>query len=408
MSTRPIVFHHPPTTSPSDRGQKVNLFANKYITFAFGVTLILTYTGIACSPAPQTPTVVASASTVVQAPPPHFDCDDSIAHQGPISSIAFAKNGEFLLSSAGDTIVWALNSKLPHKKVSGGKALATSPDGNYFVHDQNGKLRMAALPSGDTIRMLEGHSKGVLSISFFPNSKQIATSGSDEIVRTWSLESAAALSGGRVAGGANTVAVCPDGKCIISAGKQSIDVWSPDGEQPFRSFKRNLYDVQNIIISKDGKMLVTSSKTSPESEEWLVRLWSFPQLRLQKTIIRPDARTEIESPAAKPGAPKKKLFKDIPVSAIALSNDAKTLAIATGKVIELWDTTTTKRKSILGQHKGTVTALTFGPNDDVIASGAANDVIRLWPLNGSSSTCLFDEEATLMTRKTISNAAVTE
>ena len=90
--------------------------------------------------------------------------------------------------------IWEVASgkKLKSEKVNHNKTkteLAFSNDGKYLVvgstANKNAQPEIWDVPSFSRVAVLEGHTGSVLSVDFRPDSKQIATAGSDAQVMTW-------------------------------------------------------------------------------------------------------------------------------------------------------------------------------------------------------------------------------
>ena len=51
------------------------------------------------------------------------------------------------------------------------------------------KVRIWNVESGDCIKILEGHTNGVLGVSFSPNNQYVVSGSNDTTVRIWDVES---------------------------------------------------------------------------------------------------------------------------------------------------------------------------------------------------------------------------
>jgi WD40 repeat protein len=150
-------------------------------------------------------------------------------HSGRVTSIAFSRNGERLVSGGNRTItVWDARTGRELRTILSGSihSVAFSPDGKRIAsghHDKTIKLWDTA--NGRELRTLEGHSAKVFSVAFSPDGKRLA-SGSHGTVKLWDIETGhelLTLKGH--AGGAHFVAFGPDGRLLISGGDGTIRFW---------------------------------------------------------------------------------------------------------------------------------------------------------------------------------------
>jgi WD40 repeat protein len=74
------------------------------------------------------------------------------------------------------------------------------------------------------------------------------------------------------------------------------------------------------------------------------------------------------------------LFKGVDPSMLAVSHDAKQLAISSeeAEAVEIWNLATGKRNQLLQDGAGGAARLVFSPNDEALVSTNYNNDIRLW------------------------------
>jgi WD40 repeat protein len=78
-----------------------------------------------------------------------------------------------------------------------------------------------------------------------------------------------------------------------------------------------------------------------------------------------------------------------PVHSVSFSFDYQYFATSSGNTIYVWDAATGKPKKILSGHTGEVTAVSFNPFNNTLASGSKDKTIRIWDaLKGNVVTIL--------------------
>jgi ferric-dicitrate binding protein FerR (iron transport regulator) len=81
---------------------------------------------------------------------------------------------------------------------------------------------------------------------------------------------------------------------------------------------------------------------------------------------------------------KRRIVRDLPgvrrAHALAFTPDRRTLALAAGKGVQLWDAGDRRERLILGERTDRVRCLAVGPDGRTVAAGCADGRIRLWDL----------------------------
>jgi WD40 repeat protein len=80
------------------------------------------------------------------------------------------------------------------------------------------------------------------------------------------------------------------------------------------------------------------------------------------------------------GQSRVRLFKGVDPSTLAVSHDAKLLAISSGEAqtVEIWNLATGKRNQLVQDGAGGAARLVFSPNDQALVSANYDNDIRMW------------------------------
>jgi WD40 repeat protein len=226
------------------------------------------------------------------------------------------------------------------------------------------------------------HQKAVTGAEFLPDASKFVTCSHDGLLRLW--DTAAARKHHKALEDSNGDAKPPLPKPLLSVTAHSK------------------YPVTCLAVSPDGKRLATGAA------DGTVKMWDAEKLRQLASLAGAHlggAKSVQFSPdgnwLASGGADKTaKLWdvsKDKPelqhkfeshegsVNAVAFSPDGKQLGAGTGVpkksgTIHVWDTASGKAAFKLEGHEDVVTCLVFHPTTNHLASGGADNLIRVWDL----------------------------
>ena len=276
--------------------------------------------------------------------------------------------------------------------------LVYSPDGQTLVSSgESGAIRVWDAESGDLVRLLPGHPERVRGLTMSRDGRLIASSSTDGLVKLWDYREGRLLHEftNHIGNWVRAVAFSPDGRFLVPAAYDGkLSVWDVTNGSVVRTFSvpRRMGDV---LFTPDGRFIITASRltNAPLIQFWdfetgkvaltlnhsnslanlaisrdghwlasargagVTRLWELPEGRLVRTFQAPD----------KEG-----------VEALEFSPDGKTLAVASGNIISLWDRESGRRLHQLVGHEESVFAIAFRSDGAELASGAADATIRQW------------------------------
>jgi dipeptidyl aminopeptidase/acylaminoacyl peptidase len=215
-------------------------------------------------------------------------------------------------------------------------------------------LFVTAVAQAKEIRRFGGSQQEVNALTFSPDGKTVASSGSDRVLHLWDIVTGKEL---RTISGEGiqpwSLAFSPDGKWLADVcADMSIGLWEAASGKTLHTMKGHQAIPWSVAFSPTGKVLASGS------EDGTVRLWD------------PATGKEVR----RLGVPQDGVWP------VAFSPNGKTLAVGYGGgAIRLWDVGTGKEVRRLDAHGGGVWPLVFSPDGKTLASSTwQGTTIRLW------------------------------
>jgi WD40 repeat protein len=208
-----------------------------------------------------------------------------------VSAVSFSPDGKHLagciggaggeLPEGGEVWVWDAGGKLvqkiqPFTKEQVDPAISTyfladvsfSPDGKQLASaGSDGLIRVWNFPQGGEPLVLRGHQGWVGSIAFSPKGDRLASGGADRVVRVWDIAAGKEVNALRGHTSAlQAVAFSPDGTRVASAGATAknsgeVRVWDVSADQQAQTFMRDprATGIDSVAFSPDSKLLASGS-----------------------------------------------------------------------------------------------------------------------------------------------------
>jgi WD40 repeat protein len=281
-------------------------------------------------------------------------------------------------------------------------SVSFSPDGKTLASSsRDATVRLWEVATGKLTRALTKHADDVYSVIYSPDGRTLATASGDKTISLWDASSGEVR---RTLTGHEDVvraaAFSPDGKLLASCGKDlTVRLWDVETGALRQTMRGHVNIVKSVVWSPDGRMLASAGG------EKGVRLWDAAKgepagvlegsVRGFETIaLSPDGKwlagSSSDGPVLVWDMAERKLIQTLTghqaeVDSVAWSPNGAVLASGSkDKTIRLWDTRTWQLKRTLAGHPGRIESLAFSPDGRTLAAGGGggDTSIRLWSLGG--------------------------
>jgi WD40 repeat protein len=197
------------------------------------------------------------------------------------------------------------------------------------------------------------HADAVTSILASPDGKALYTVSQDRVALAWPAVGPlyAPHQMFRGARPMTAVALSPDGKTLATAGQDGvIRLWDATTARELATLPGHAGGVSALMFGTGGRLVSAGGDEQ-------VRIWDVASGRAIYAVLQPAADLRL-----------------------ALSPDGKTLAIGGRKVpgFRLLNLTSPGKMRRVGEWAGEMTAVSFTPTGDHIATGDADGIVRLW------------------------------
>jgi WD40 repeat protein len=287
-----------------------------------------------------------------------------IGHTGLIDGMEWSKDGKKLYSISSDGTIksWDLSNPFEVNYdvcVNGPWQMPITNDNSYFAAPcSDEQIGMYNIKTGEAVFTLESRKNLCADIS--NDGKYLVTAGFDGVVDLWDVQTPKLLNSfkghtERVDG----VVYLDRTKNILSVGDKTLRVWEKDNDKPVfvKDFEMSPFriisnaDESKIFIGfNDGTIKVLNTSN-----------WN--EILLFKALTS--------------------------VNEMTLSPNDQTLAIFSGKLIDIRNANTGGRVFLLDEHKSSGYALDFSPDGKYLISGSFDQTFKLWNLENGKCTLTF-------------------
>ena len=231
-------------------------------------------TPIAPHPNLALPPTASPTATALAALPPRVRA--AIAGQGgTVWSVALSADGGRVVSASedGTVRVWdALSGECVRElrgHTRGVTSVALSADGGRVVSgSDDGTVRVWDALSGECVRELRGHTNWVRSVAVSADGGRVVSVSEDGTVRVWDALSGECVRELRGPRGVKGVAVSADGGRVVSGSEDgTVRVWDALSGESLRELRGHTRAVTSVALSADGGRVVSGSY------DGTVRVW---------------------------------------------------------------------------------------------------------------------------------------
>jgi WD40 repeat protein len=286
-------------------------------------------------------------------------------HSESVNILAFRPDGTQLASGAidGTVKIWSLDRpyEVFLEKRRGINRLALSPDGTWIAvassEPETFNFDLLTVWNEQTGKILfesKAHEPDVAGIAFSPDSKEVATGGSDQTIKLWDVSRGTLrLSIPIEDGFIWDIAYHPNGESLAAVGSTGmVRFYDRTTGKVLASWDAGLGELSAVAFSPDGSRLAVVSNQGNDAKLW--------DVATRKELLVLKGHTDINW-------------------GVEFSPDG-TRVITSGSdgTARIWDAVTGRLLLTLSGHTSTVVKARFSPDGKWIATAGKDGTTRLW------------------------------
>lgn len=324
-----------------------------------------------------------------------------LGHTDRVATAQFSPDGKSVLTASWDKTarIWDATTGKELQRLIGHSewvvAAVYAPDGKRIATagwDQTARVWDAA--TGKGICKFQ-HNKDVNSVVFSPDGTQVATA-TDSEVAIWDMEAREGrpipINAHFAPVGRSTAFWMADGHLVVAEGRGTIRLFAARTGKEERRFEAHTSLASMAAVSRNGRYLVTAHK------DGIARIWNLAggkeprSLRGHKDAvvavdISPDSKTaltvdrygiirlwELET------GKQVRSLESSNIDAAVFSPSGRQIAIASGRTVQILDSTTGATIKELPGHTSTINSVSFSPNGKLIATASSDKTARIWDI----------------------------